>query len=246
MKKILPIFLVFMLMMSAIPVFAGSDYEIKDMHTFKQEITKIQTGESAEKFIAKTDPQLITQFIDNKLSLVQEKVSQYELDLKLNKTTSDYIDLGDNCYIRITLEDNPENSTPSLYATSPGAETLWKDCGNRKFTAKYEVWLVLFFYELNLANHYTLDSSGITVRYGDAWLDYSGAASGSYGAVNITKSSAKKGETVSMNCVFTLSQSTVPQYTKVFKMYNSVKCSEIDTIDRQVKVVQSWRGDWLS
>jgi len=30
-----------------------------------------------------------------------------------------------------------------------------------------------------------------------------------------------------------------------FKMYNYIKCSDIDTRDREVKVVQFWRGEWL-
>lgn len=185
--------------------------------------------------------------IADKFNKVEEILKNNELCIETGTTKEKIFNLGDNSKLKITLIDESEDeSLIDLTASTPGGETLWKDYGNRKFTSHYEVWIGPLYYDLYLVNHYKLSASGITERYGESYMDVSGAASGRASNVNISKSSAGIGETVSMNCVFTLTQTTTAQYSKVFKMYNKVKCSSIDTVDKQVKVVQSWNGEWLS
>lgn len=254
MKKVFSVFLAtIMIIVSSSMVFAGN-VSINNLDSFKQavrtlpSITSEDFDKKSEQLIEKTNRDVVEQFVNEKLSLAEKKINNYTVDLNNTTATSDYIDLGDKCYVKVTVEDKKDGAFKGdiSLASTPGAQTLWKDYGKREFAVYYDVFVLLIDWQLNLSNHYTLGSTGITVRYGEAWVNDSGVGSGSAGNVTITKSSAKVGETVSMNCIFKVSAAVDGiGISKNFKMYNNVKCSAIDTAEEQVKVVQSWNGSWI-
>ncbi len=184
----------------------------------------------------------------NDYKLVEEKLLMFEREINnidfsnVNKK----IDLGDGWYATIEAQDVKEAQGGMSLTRSNQAETLWKDYGNRRFTAKCKLFrLPISFYEVTLVNHYTLSEDGIVVRYGEAWVNSSGDAQGTAGAVIKIKDKAKKGESVSLSCLYTLNYSiTGISNTKTYKFINNVKCSDIDKLEKQVKVVQSWEGEW--
>lgn len=260
MKKMLMVVLTLCLIVSAVPVFADtSDVRVKSITSFKQELqtlpaltSKLYESEASE-LVGDTDPDVVRLFVEEKLALAEDKMENYQINLELDGITEERIDLGDGCYLKVTVSDTKDKTTTEvplnsvlLRGSTPGAETLWKDYGARMFTATFEIALpVVLYYHLNLANHYTLSANGIEVRYGEAWANCTDLADASYGNINVTKNTAKIGQSVSMNCTFTLTQTLNVTFSRSVKMTNTVKCSDIDTIDKQVKVVQSWTGAWL-
>lgn len=228
--------------------FAGEacDTSIKTLEAFKVELADLQNEnpnidcDSVEmkELLQKTDVDVIDAFVKEKMDLIGEEFSNGFTEER------ERIDIGDGCYVEI----NPSKSVqsgPSL-ASTPGARTLWKDYGARKFTSTFEGNLAVVAFSLNMCNHYTLGSTGITPRYVEAWGNGGGLATVTNGAINEPKRSAKVGETVSSNSIFKVTLSYGGKnLQKSFKMFNYVKCSEIDKIGKQVKVVQSWRGEYL-
>lgn len=221
--------------------------EINDLNEFKSKINSLYnenpmlTPESIEimELIENTEPIIVENFINEKLNIIEEEILNYEQNFE-EKT----VNLGDNCYLKIGNDNDISQITP--FASTPGGQTLWKDYGSRKFTSTFEGFLVVAAFDLNICNHYTLSNNGISPRYVEAWGDGSGVLNISTGAINEPKRYASIGETVSSNCTFSIHASaSILQYQKSFKMYNYVKCSDIDPVEKQVKVVQSWRGEWL-
>lgn len=113
--------------------------------------------------------------IEEKLLLFDKEINNIDLANVVYKK----INLGDGWYATIETQDIKENQEEIVLTRASQAETLWKDYGNRKFTAKCKLYrLPISFYEVNLVNHYTLDENGIVVRYGEAWVDSTGDAQG--------------------------------------------------------------------
>lgn len=223
-------------------------YEVDSLSKLKQELVLIYNQnvdvgpESPEiqDLIIRTDPKVLNSFIEEKMDLIN-----VAMESAGEKTGETIVDLGDGCYLK--MGDNEMTVENGVTRDStPGAQTLWKDYGSRKFTSTFEGYLGLGAFRLNICNHYTLSKSGISPRYVEAWGDGAGLFSISTGTINQPKKSAKEGETVSSNCIFKIrAEIAGAGIDKSFKMYNYIKCSEIDTVEKQVKVVQSWRGDYL-
>lgn len=249
-KRIFSVFLAtIMVIGSSSMVFAGSN--INDMNSFKNGIQNLPDVTSKnydiqqEQLLKNTNQDVIEQFIDDKLSLAEEKINNYDVNLNIGTTTTDYIDLGDNCYVKVTVEDKKDGASKdgiSLRST-PGAETIWKNYGDRQFTVYYDIFVLLIDWQLYLTNHYTLSSTGINIRYGEAWVNDSGVGSGTPGNIITSKATASVGQTASMSCIYKLTALVEGiGLSKNYKLYNNVKCSEIDKVNKQVKVVQSWSG----
>lgn len=227
----------------------AKEYDIKNLNDFKSELNNLVSenknvnfdNEQIKQLVDKTSPQVIESFLEEKLNAVQDYLDRHQnLDLT---TDNKIIDLGDNCTLNI---GSSEVNSEIALASTPGAQTLWKDYGSRKYTCTFKGEFLIASFSLNLCNHYTLSSKGITPRYPEAWGDGAGFLSVTHGKINEPKRSAKKGETVSMNCIFKVKANVGPGTgEKSIRMNNFVKCSDIDTIEKQVKVVQSWRGDYL-
>lgn len=92
---------------------------------------------------------------------------------------------------------------------------------------------------MSLCNHYTLSAKGVSVRYSERWLYEDGREVSGGGAVYTTNTSAKVGETAAMNCPFTLKR-----LGRTCRLYNNVRCVQIDNSNQRVKVTQSWKCAW--
>lgn len=215
---------------------------IKNLSIFKKELQKVidkrnykMKNPKVDDLIKKTEPKVLKQFLDEKFDRIKQ--------INYSDISDKKIDLGDGCFIQKSTSHQKEKELFS----SKGAETLWKKYGARQYTSYYDLFLVLGWFELDICNHYTLSSRGITPRYVEAYSSSSALISVSHGSVHQPKRYAKKGKTVSSNCAFkiTVGLGKAGIYTRNFKMYNYIKCSDIDTRDREVKVVQFWRGEWL-
>ena len=222
----------------------ANGYEITDLNSFKNELNRLvsenENLEADDKQIKQltsiTSPQIIEKFLDEKMIAVQKYLENNNSNaLKRNQI----IDLGDYCTLQV------DNSNIELTST-PGAQTIWKDYGARRYTCTFKGEFRVASFSLSLCNHYTLSAKGITPRYWEAWGDGAGFLNVTHGNINKPKQNAKKGETVSSNCIFKVKANIGPATgEQSIRMNNFVKCSDIDTIEKQVKVVESWRGDYL-
>lgn len=228
------------------PIGYAQGFKVNNLDSFKEELNGLAeenpnldpNDKQVKALIKETNPRILESFLDEKFDLVQEYLDENKVIKEPNKA----IDLGDNCSFVIKNTTAP---TIELQST-PGAQTLWKDYGSRKYTCTFEGNFLIASFSLNLCNHYTLSAKGITPRYPEAWGSGAGMLSVSHGAINEPKRSATVGETVSMNCIFKVSAHIgVGIGEKSIRMNNFVKCSAIDKVEKQVKVVQSWRGDYL-
>lgn len=186
------------------------------------------------------------QFVEGKIALAEEKLSEIEVSNEdiVDGKHEEFIDLGDGCYAKVKLEDVAEGNSlakleASTMASTPASTTLWKDYGDRKFTATCEISILSNSYKMSVCNHYTLSSTGIKVRYGERNMYADGVATSVAGNVIVECSNAVVGQTVSMNCKFMLNT-----LGKTYKLTNNVKCVEIDKVGQRVKVIQSWSGSW--
>lgn len=249
----------FIISMSITPCFATSTtgtvaYKINSINELKAELANIQNIEmlsqtEQETLIAETDPAIASEFVAEKMEILFNKTNS----LKITGTGQTVIDLGDNCTATIRTTDVPESLGFVVMSSTPGATTLWKGYGDRMFTSTFEVRTGVLDVDLILVNHYTLSSKGITFRYGDSDavkkvgdLDLGSASAGA--VVNVKTTAYTIGQSIQISCTFTYSWAPaldINIITKKFKMNNYVKFSGIDTLNRQVKVVQSWSGIYL-
>lgn len=183
----------------------------------------------------------IDTFTEEKIMLANEKLAEVnisEADLA-DGYEERIIDLGDDSYVKITLNDVEEGNDSGI-AIKPAASTapsttLWKDYGNRKFTSTYELSVLSVKHKLEICNHYTLSVTGIKERYGESHYYCNGRLSGDP-AVVISKSTAGAGSSVSMYATFKIKSG------KSVKLTNSVRCVQIDKTNERVKVTQSWNA----
>lgn len=84
--------------------------------------------------------------------------------------------LEDGCQLIMEFEDGAEGAesfmesgrTPGIMPMANKGETMWKDYGDRYFTAKATVTTSAGSGSVSLENHYTLSANGIDERYGTA------------------------------------------------------------------------------
>ena len=224
------------------------NYDIQSLDELKESLSEVyelnptagpETPE-VKQVVENTSPNVVNEFLEEKMDLIGVAMSDVR-----ESTEEHTVDLGDGCYL-VMGSSVPFVESDIAMRSTPGAQTLWKDYGNRKYTSTFEGYLLIASFNLNICNHYTLGKNGISPRYVEAWGEGGGVLSVSTGNVNEPKRSAKVGETVSSNCIFSIRvNGSNSGADKTFKMYNYIKCSEIDTVEKQVKVVQSWKGDYL-
>lgn len=236
----------------------GSIYVVDNIKDFKAEINSIDdidklSEKEKNQILAKVDPDVLEEFVDEKIQILQNKMNKITIT---NTTTKEEIDLGDNCKAIVSAIDEEDNALQSIRGmrrSTPGAETLWKGFGNRQFTVKYELKMAVLNADLILVNHYTLSKNGISVRYGEAEVGNPSFIGLNFGSVDpgvvVTNSdkATKKGKSVKISCIYKFTYQTLygAEITKRFKLYNEVKYSDIDLTEKEVKVVQSWSGDWM-
>lgn len=235
-----------------------SKYQINDVDSLKVVLNEMPDGAELTEpekvaILEEINPIVIDKFIDEKLSVLEKELDKNPMTIEEKERV---IDLGDNCSVVINTEDKCESiflPRTGILKSTPGAETLWKDFGNRQYTVSYDVTLPIFRAKFVLINHYTLGKNGITLRYGEAEIKNSSFAGVNFGdtskdsIVEHSKKATKKGSSIKISCIYKI-QYTTPvgaSISKSFKLYNQVKYSDIDLSEKQVKVVQSWNGEWM-
>ncbi len=156
-------------------------------------------------------------------------------------------DLGDGCLLRIELTDFAEGrnhgSAIAPLATS-GSSEMWKDYGNRYFTATATVDCKVGSVSLSLENHYTLSAEGITERPGKAKKNgENGKISVSCGEPEITDGNAKTpgASDVNMYCMYTVriySGSSTDK--RKYQLNTTVKYLAHDKTGKRIKVGHAW------
>jgi len=249
--------LILVLIMGATQCFASTSaaaqpYRINSVSELKSTLASLPnnadlTEDQKRELIAETNPAVAQEFLAGKLEKLFQKMDETEIA----GTGQKNIDLGDHCTATIVLSDEPEDSF-GIASSTPGATTLWKDFGDRMFTARFEIRSVVLDVDLILVNHYTISDRGIALRYGESdvnklsGLDIGSAAAGP--VVEAKTTAYTIGSSIEVRSTFTYTWAPVYDIdivTKKFKMSNVVKFSDIDLIERQVKVVQSWYGVYL-
>lgn len=156
-------------------------------------------------------------------------------------------DLGDGCLLRVELTDCAEGCNPrsgiGLLATS-GSSEMWKDYGNRYFTATATVDCKVATASLRLENHYILSAEGIDERKGVA------SGNGEDSKIRVAKNepviSDKTARTpgasdVNMYCDFTVKISGgVVADTRVYRLNTTVKYLAHDKTGKRIKVGHAW------
>ncbi|MGC2872926.1 hypothetical protein ACDL92_06550 [Ihubacter sp. mB4P-1] len=166
------------------------------------------------------------------------------------------VDLGDGCKVTVEFEDGEDKSPlatikdsifPPVYAASNG-EVMWKDYGNRYFTAKTTILSGIGGCICSLENHYTLSANGIDERYGDAY-ENAGFSIGiigsvSHGNVFITDSTARTPGASDVNMYvrfnWQYSGGGILGAQGNTKLSSTVGYVAINKTAKQIKVKHSW------
>ena len=143
---------------------------------------------------------------------------------------------------------SPMQHIPTVMPMEANGETVWKDYGNRYFTAKAAVTTTAGSAWVSLENHYTLSANGIDERYGVASAE---------GLTNVGKevkmdvlgsyikdSSARTVGTSDVNMyaeyLMTMMSSSVGATEKRIKLETAVGYVAHNKTTKQIQVKHSW------
>lgn len=143
---------------------------------------------------------------------------------------------------------SPMQHIPTVMPMEANGETVWKDYGNRYFTAKAAVTTTAGSAWVSLENHYTLSANGIDERYGNANAE--GISKGERIVeidpigVYITDRSARTEGSSDVNmyaeyCVKSLFAGQ-PQIEKSVKLETAVGYVSHNKTTKQIQVKHSW------
>ena len=252
MKKLLVMVMSVMLILSLNSTFVfASDEKIDNVDELKRQISEsMKDGDfsASEKEYLKsnTDERTAAQFINEKLDEAVEVLNDKETAVMETTaggamTSKEIYDLGDGCSLTVELSDVSENGNYfiSPLATS-GSSEMWKEYGNRYFTAKATVNTTLGSVELNLENHYILSANGIDENYGTAGAVGKSGLDITKGTPVITDRVARTpgASDVNMYCTYTITPAD--SSSKEYKLNTTVKYLAIDKTNKKIKVGHSW------
>lgn len=192
--------------------------------------------------------QEIAQKWEAAIDCMEEQQGDVELMLMPNGNgyAKQIYDLGDGAMLTIEFEDGEDGfksyiksgTAPTIMPMASNGEVLWKDYGNRYFTAKYTALIGSRSCTFVLENHYILSASGIDENYGSTDGSTAGGASlDVFGPYILTKSARAKGAETSMYANYAVKSNTGTTY-KTFTTY--VQYVDINTSAGQIKVKHSW------
>ena len=227
-KKLAIAFLTVMMVVSAqgAVVLAGTEAEAQGADSLRNQNTEAD--------------QVVSEKIDDAVRVIQKE--QPQLPVGSEYGIYEY-DLGDNCTLQVELQDRAEDKEPPMVVrpmAASGSANVWKDYGNRYFTAKATIEYAGVKITLILENHYTLSANGIDERYGKATCE------GKNERIIVTKdtpiiskATAKSvNSTVAVYCNFTCHTSIAP--TEKYKMNTTVKYLSHDKAGKRLQVQQAW------
>lgn len=182
----------------------------------------------------------------------------YDIDGNMvNRNGKEYcsieVNVDDNITVVYEFEDGEDADifgnisgilVNNAYAADNG-EILWKDYGNRYFTASKTVWYgVVGLGKIKLENHYKLSSNGIDERYGAASVSGTGlGADITPGDPIITDASARTpgSSDVNMSCAYHYRYSAGNVNSQGnFSLNTTIAYLEKNASAGQIKVRHSW------
>ncbi len=245
---------------SAFAMTTGKDaYDINTLKGLKSQLNaKEESGaltESEKRSIMdKASPSVVAAFDAEKMELAKEELNALDLDVILEEKAdgtlggTKTIDLGNGCEVTVELKEGEDFTVlekirdaifQPAYAATNG-ETMWKDYGNRYFTAKVTTVLGAGTCTMSLENHYNLSSSGITERYG---------VSDAVGLSATTKITARE-PVITDRTATTPGSSDVNMYCKYdvesattsgnYRLNTTVGYLQKDSTGKRIKVKHSW------
>lgn len=269
MKKMAVALMGALMITSSIPgtVYANETYadtssSIDTLKVFKAEVAIANAdGElsASEKVYLEENSEdaVIEEFITEKMDLAVDILNDSENEGAVyhleegQAYKKEVYDLGDSCQLIVELEDRSEDDEELVSRATSGSNTLWKEYGNRYFTASATVNFSLGYATMKLRNHYTLSAKGIDERYGTPeYVYYVDDGAMSVTKAKITDSTARTvgASDVNMECEFTFHYPAEDGYTveKEYLMESTVGFVDIDKSAEKVKVKQSWKLTRLS
>ncbi len=181
---------------------------------------------------------MVSEKIDDAVRVIQEE--QPQLPAGAEYGIYEY-DLGDNCTLQVELQDRAEDKEQPMTVRPmavSGSANVWKDYGNRYFTAKATVNCGNEAVSFILENHYKLSADGVDERYGVAKYNRGKTAIVDNDTPVISKSSAKSiGSSASIYCNFSCKAGTAAQK---YKLNTTVKYLKHDKAGKRLQVQQAW------
>ncbi len=223
----------------------------------------VMTDDESSSIIEQSTPDVIEEYFIDKFEEASIAISNANVDVDeiIDNGSDGYgsmtIDMGDHTQVILEFEDYEEPSLIDsiktsiiipVYAATNG-ETLWKNYGNRYFTAKATVLSGIGGSTLILENHYKVSSNGLDERYGDAYVSTSFSA-GVTGSVTpsspiISDASARTPGKSNINLYAryqynytSLGYATSAGY---YKIATAVDYVQKDATNKRIKVKHSWK-----
>ena len=158
------------------------------------------------------------------------------------KSVETYI-LSENVKLQVVLTDvsetNRESQAVNSIQRASNGETLWKEYGNRYFTAKAMLTIsgrtAATFY---LENHYKVSAQGLDENYGKAEMSGEKCTGEAFGPYVTTESARKAGNSeIGMYARYGVKLSSGTEY---YTLSTSVGYVEKDSANSKIKVKHSW------
>lgn len=228
---------------------ADREASLKNATQIKETIAEeLQDGKLSdfekENILNQAADTAVEEFMMIKLNEAVELLEQEKPQLPAGKSYTAYnYDIGDGCELSVELSDFADKdfkqSAPQLASSSDSAN-IWKEYGNRYFTAKATVTCAGVSVNFILENHYTLSVNGIDERYGTAKATSAVAKTGlDKGEPAVSKSSARNvGASASIYCEFSCKAGTSDADN--YKLNTTVKYLAHDKTGKRLQVQQAW------
>ncbi len=211
--------------------------------------TKKEKQKVLERTTEEVVNDLVLEKLDAAIALLNDSETMTEMHSLPDGEYARYTyDLGDNCEIIVELQDREESTLSTDAKASPmatsGNSEVWKEYGNRYFTAKATVNCNVATVSLILQNHYILSSNGIDEDSGKAAANFTyGNGLLSCDEPVITDYSARTpgSSDVKLYCDYTIKEKTPKvTITSKYRINTTVKYLSHDKTGKRIKVGHIW------
>lgn len=240
-------------------------YEINSLKELKKELNKFEYDDLNSKEMIElnnnTNPKVLEKLVNEKMKKAEVMSKQIDPDevMKEDADGNSYgkttMNLGDNCYAIVEFEDREEdnllksikdNLVTPVYAATNG-EILWKNYGNRYFTASYTAAIGAGTIRYVFENHYRLSANGIRELEGiplHTWMSVIETATITNPVrEKITDEYATKpgASNVNMYCTFKYEMKMGSAGGGEFKFATAIDYLAINKADKKIKVKHYWK-----
>lgn len=200
-------------------------------------IEKSATKESVEEYVSEK--------IQETFALAGNLTGTVELTSSTNGIAYEKREfkLANGATLTMEFEDGAEEQANPIITRAVNGETVWKDYGNRYFTAKATVNVGLGSASIGLENHYILSENGIDENYGKQ-LTYISTGTTPINVAangcNIIDASARTLGKSNVNMEGYFSVQGKEQGHKDITLSTAVKYVDHNKAAKQIKVKHSW------